>query len=143
MVYDNEFSARWSDVDLIRKREQTCVALCTFRLGSLLVCTIKDTTSFTTEYLTRISNYSRTVKRTTKITRERLPRVIDYSRVLLGIFWQHCDSCVPRVLEDNSRVFFEICRGTKKNTCAIVNLAVGCAVLGKWNLTSPNVIFSS
>ena len=37
----------------------------------------------------------------------------------------HSDSCVPRVLEDNSRVFFEICRGTKKNTRAIVNLAVG------------------
>ena len=71
-MYDNEFSARWSDFDLIRKREQTCVGLCTFRLGSLLVCTIKDTTPFTNEYLTRVSNYLRAVKRTTKITCERL-----------------------------------------------------------------------
>ena len=128
-MYDNKLSARWSDFDLIRKQEQTCVGLCTSRLRCLLVCTIKDTTPFTNEYLARVSNYSRAVKRTTKITRERLPRVIDYSRALLGILCMHSDSCVPRVLEDNSQVFFEICRGTKKNTRAIVNLAVGCTVL--------------
>ena len=124
-MYDNEFSARWSDFDFIRKGEQTCVGLCTSQLGSLLVFTIKDTIPFTNEYLTLVNNYSRAVKRTTEITRERLPRVIDYSRALLGILCVHSDSCVPRVLEDNSRVFFEICRGTKKNTRAIVNLAVG------------------
>ena len=43
----------------------------------------------------------------------------------------HSDSCVPRVLEDNSRVFFEISQGTKENTRAIVNLAVGCTVAGR------------
>ena len=79
MVYDNEFSARWSDVHLIRKREQTCVGLCTSRLGSLLVYTIKDTTPLTNEYLTRVSDYLRAVKRTTEITHERLLRVVDYS----------------------------------------------------------------
>ena len=74
MVYGNEFSARWSDFDLIKKREQTCVGLCTSRLGSLLVCAIKDTTPLTNEYFTRVSNYSRAVKRTTEITRERMER---------------------------------------------------------------------
>ena len=90
--------------------------------------TIKDTTLFASEYLTRVSDFSQAVKGTTEFARERLPRVIDYSRALLGILYVHSDSCVPRVLEDNSRVFFKICRGTKENTRAIVNLAVGCIV---------------
>ena len=101
-MYDNEFTARWSDVDLIRKREQTCVGLCTSRLGCLLVYTIKDTTPFTNEYLTRVSDYSWAVKRMTEITRERLPRVIDYSRALLSIllraFWLVCSSSTRRQL---------------------------------------------
>ena len=67
-----EFSARWSDVDLIRKQEQTCVGLCTSQSGFLLVCTIKDMTPFTNEYLTCVNDYSQAVKRTTEITREHL-----------------------------------------------------------------------
>ena len=78
-MYDNKFSARWSDVDLIRKQEQTCVGLCASRLGSLLVYKIKDTTLFASKYLTCVSDYSRAVKGLTKFTREHLPHVIDYS----------------------------------------------------------------
>ena len=67
MVYGNKFSARWRDVDLIRKWEQTCVGLCAPRLGSLLVYTIKDTTPFAHEYLPRVSDYSWAVKGMIKI----------------------------------------------------------------------------
>ena len=50
----------------------------------------------------------------------------------------HSDSCGPRVLEDNSQVFFEICQGTKKNTRAIVNLAVGGTVCRAIEFLSVN-----
>ena len=106
-VYDNAFSARWSDVDLIRKREKTCIGLCTSWLGLLLVYMIKGTTWFTCEYL---------------------PCISDYSQAILGILYVHSDLCIPWVLEDNPWIFFEICRGTKDNKSAIVNLAVGCTV---------------
>ena len=36
------------------------------------MCTIKDTTPLTNEYLTCVSDYLRAVKRMTEITRERL-----------------------------------------------------------------------
>ena len=101
MVYDNKFSARWSDVDLIRKQEQSCVGLCAFQLGSLLVYTIKDTIPCTSEYLTCVSDYLQAVKDTTEFICERLPCVIYYSRALLGILYMHSDSCVPQVLKDN------------------------------------------
>ena len=64
----------------------------------------------------------------------------NYSRAFTSCHWLlasttrhlcvHSDSCVPWVLKDNLQVFFEICRGTKKNTRAIVNLAVGGTVAG-------------
>ena len=79
MVYDNKFSARWSDVDLKRKQEQTCFGLCASQLGSMLVYMIKHMTPFTREYLPCIIDYSRAVKCMTKFTRECLPHVIDYS----------------------------------------------------------------
>ena len=89
---------------------------------------IKDTTPFSSKHLTRISDYSQAVKGMTKFTREHLPQVIDYSHILLGILYMQSDSCIPRVLEDKSRVFFKICRGTKEKMRAIVNLAMGCTV---------------
>ena len=89
---------------------------------------IKDTTPFTSDYLNCVADYSRAVKGTSEFARKRLPHVINYLRALLSVLYVHSDLCIPQVLEDNPRVFFEICRGMKENTRAIVNLAVGCTV---------------
>ena len=85
----------------------------------------KDTTGFTREYLPLISDYSRAVKST---TREYSPLVSNYSRAVLTrikYLYVHCNT---RAFENNSRVLFEICRGTPEDMSIFVNLVVSCTV---------------